>query len=51
MKVCGCGMKTSEYVEFPCPNCGSRKIVRCKKCRKQGNKYECTEKGCGFIGP
>uniref|UniRef100_A0A7J2TK94 DUF1610 domain-containing protein n=1 Tax=Archaeoglobus fulgidus TaxID=2234 RepID=A0A7J2TK94_ARCFL len=44
---CGAVLMGTEYVSFPCPNCGER-IYRCKKCRRLSNKYQCS---CGFIGP
>lgn len=51
MKKCStCGLEVLDsYTEFPCPNCGKKKIVRCKSCRVLGSKYTCGE--CGFIGP
>ncbi|MFA6049513.1 MAG: zinc finger domain-containing protein [Candidatus Micrarchaeia archaeon] len=50
MKKCTtCGRGTDDYVEFPCPSCGKDKIVRCKTCRENDNKYACQ--GCGFKGP
>ena len=34
---------------FLCPNCGKVEIVRCEKCRKLSNPYNCPE--CGYEGP
>ena len=36
-------------VEFDCPNCSEKKIVRCFKCRELGTKYKCSK--CEFTGP
>ncbi|MCD6590755.1 MAG: DUF1610 domain-containing protein [Candidatus Aenigmarchaeota archaeon] len=53
MKVCSsCGVKVEtmdNWVEFHCPSCGKTTIVRCSRCRKLGNTYECES--CGVIGP
>ncbi|HJW96581.1 MAG TPA: zinc finger domain-containing protein [archaeon] len=52
MKCTSCGMKIEaedRWVRFPCPKCGKQKIIRCNKCKKLMNSYEC--KKCGFIGP
>lgn len=40
---------TDEFVEFSCPGCGEKKIVRCNICRKNNKEYSCKE--CGFTGP
>jgi len=49
-KTCStCGSKTAVYGEFPCPNCGKAKLIRCKHCRSINNSYKCPE--CGFEGP
>ena len=34
-------------VQFPCPEC-DRTIIRSKKARVNGTKYQCP---CGFAGP
>ncbi|HDI12604.1 MAG: RNA-binding protein [Hadesarchaea archaeon] len=34
---------------FPCPNCGSVEILRCRKCRRLSRPYRCAS--CGFVGP
>ncbi|MFA5077503.1 MAG: zinc finger domain-containing protein [Candidatus Micrarchaeia archaeon] len=48
MKRCmTCGKMVKEFVEFPCPECGS-KLVRCNHCREVKNPYKCE---CGFQGP
>ena len=52
MKCTSCGVKIEaedNWVKFPCPKCGKQKIIRCNKCKKLMNAYEC--KKCGFIGP
>lgn len=49
-KCSSCGVEVlGAYAEFPCPNCGKNRILRCKSCRVLGNKYTCSE--CGFKGP
>lgn len=51
MKVCSsCGRSTLEYAEFECPGPdASEKLVRCKDCRKNENKWQC--RNCGTSGP
>jgi len=52
MKCTSCGVKIEaeeKWVRFPCPKCGKQRIIRCDKCKKLMNSYEC--KKCGFIGP
>lgn len=47
---CGTNLISSDdFVEFSCPKCGETKVVRCRKCRRKKNSYECEE--CGFEGP
>ena len=48
-KICmSCGKKTTEYVSFPCVNCG-HEIIRCKTCRARSSEYVCPV--CGTKGP
>ncbi len=52
MKCSSCGVNIENqkgWVEFGCPGCGKAKIIRCGKCRKLTNVYECGS--CGFRGP
>lgn len=50
MKTCSSrGRTTADYAEFKCPSCGKVKIVRCKSCKENLNRYICKE--CGFEGP
>ncbi|MFH1257539.1 MAG: zinc finger domain-containing protein [Candidatus Micrarchaeota archaeon] len=50
MRSCSsCGRIAQEATVFPCPECDKGKIVRCKSCSENGNKYSCKE--CGFEGP
>ncbi|MFH1445349.1 MAG: zinc finger domain-containing protein [Nanoarchaeota archaeon] len=52
MKCNSCGKRVEAeafWVEFACPSCGKEKIIRCEKCKKQGNQYKCSK--CGFTGP
>ena len=52
MKCSSCGVNVlnqKNWVEFGCPDCGKTRIVRCEKCRKLSNNYECGS--CNFIGP
>lgn len=52
MKCVSCGMSVEadkNWVEFKCPKCEKASIIRCGKCKRLTNKYECPE--CGFIGP
>ncbi len=52
MKCSSCGVKIEaedKWVKFSCPKCNKIKIVRCDKCKRLMNAYEC--KKCGFIGP
>ena len=52
MKCTSCGVKIEaedRWVKFSCPKCNKQKIIRCNKCKKLMNSYEC--KKCGFIGP
>ncbi|RLJ07951.1 MAG: RNA-binding protein [Candidatus Aenigmatarchaeota archaeon] len=47
-----CGKKIeseAEWVECNCPKCGKERIIRCSKCKKLMNPYECPK--CGFVGP
>ncbi|MEM5798082.1 MAG: zinc finger domain-containing protein [Candidatus Aenigmatarchaeota archaeon] len=47
---CGKNVVTeSGWVEFPCPQCGKEKILRCEKCKRIVNQYTCPK--CGFRGP
>ncbi|MBI2676228.1 MAG: DUF1610 domain-containing protein [Candidatus Aenigmarchaeota archaeon] len=39
----------ANWVAFKCPQCGKTDILRCEKCKKVENQYECAE--CGFTGP
>ena len=49
MKTCITTNKvvTNDFVEFKCPQCGSR-IIRSLEARNKALPYTCT---CGFIGP
>ena len=52
MKCTSCGMKIEaddKWVKFGCPKCGKNKIIRCDKCKRLMNSYECRK--CGFVGP
>lgn len=51
MKVCSTCNKevTDKYVEFKCPGCLKKKIVRCGHCRRTSKEYICD--ACGFKGP
>ncbi len=52
MKCVSCGKKVESeknWVEFPCPGCGKTRILRCERCKKLENQYECEK--CGFTGP
>jgi predicted RNA-binding Zn-ribbon protein involved in translation (DUF1610 family) len=52
MKCTSCGVKIEaedKWVKFSCPKCGKQKIIRCDKCKKLMNSYECGK--CGFVGP
>ncbi|MDI9646051.1 MAG: zinc finger domain-containing protein [Archaeoglobales archaeon] len=46
--TCGSVLVGTNYVAFPCPECGEE-IYRCKRCRRLANTYRC--KKCGFTGP
>ncbi|MFO7992187.1 MAG: zinc finger domain-containing protein [Thermoplasmata archaeon] len=46
---CGITLVGLKNTVFKCPECGEETIGRCKKCRDQGETYECPE--CGFRGP
>ncbi|MEM5812669.1 MAG: zinc finger domain-containing protein [Candidatus Aenigmatarchaeota archaeon] len=47
---CGISIEADDkWVEFPCPKCGKQRIIRCSKCKRLMNPYECNK--CGFIGP
>ena len=47
---CGINIETQKnWVEFSCPSCGKSKIIRCERCRKIVNNYQC--KSCKFKGP
>ena len=52
MKCTTCGTKIENqknWVEFECPSCGKSAIIRCERCRKLVNVYECPN--CKFQGP
>lgn len=52
MKCSSCGTRIENqknWVEFDCPRCGKTEIIRCEKCRKTMNVYECPN--CNFQGP
>lgn len=52
MPACGsCGRNDFNFVEFACPSlsCTDGKVIRCKTCRENENKYTCPS--CGFTGP
>jgi len=52
MKCASCGVRIEaddRWVKFSCPKCAKERIIRCKKCKRLMNAYEC--KKCGFIGP
>jgi predicted RNA-binding Zn-ribbon protein involved in translation (DUF1610 family) len=52
MRCTSCGVKIEaedRWVRFSCPKCGKQRIIRCDKCKRLMNSYEC--KKCGFIGP
>ncbi len=52
MKCTSCGIKIEaedKWVKFPCPKCGKQRILRCDKCKRLMNIYECPK--CGFTGP
>jgi len=52
MKCSSCGTNIENqqnWVEFACPSCSKNKIVRCERCRKLNNEYECGS--CKFKGP
>lgn len=51
MKKCtSCSKEVvNDFVEFKCPSCEKKKLVRCKHCRNTSKTYKCEE--CGFIGP
>ena len=52
MKCTSCGVKIEaeeKWVKFSCPKCGKHRIVRCDKCKRLMNAYECPK--CGFLGP
>jgi predicted RNA-binding Zn-ribbon protein involved in translation (DUF1610 family) len=52
MKCISCGRSVEtepEWVEFVCPQCGNAKILRCGKCKRLQNRYECPK--CKFVGP
>ncbi|MBI2140274.1 DUF1610 domain-containing protein [Candidatus Woesearchaeota archaeon] len=35
--------------QFPCPNCGEYKVIRCGHCRDIAARYTCPQ--CKFSGP
>jgi len=52
MRCTSCGRRIEAedfWVEFVCPKCGKESIIRCEKCKKLVNPYECPK--CGFRGP
>ncbi len=51
MKVCTtCNREvTRGYVEFKCPKCLAKAIIRCDSCRAVSRRYVCEK--CGFEGP
>lgn len=52
MRCTSCGVKLDtqqNWVEFECPSCGKENIMRCERCRKIVNPYECGS--CNFRGP
>ncbi|NIO23171.1 MAG: DUF1610 domain-containing protein [Candidatus Aenigmarchaeota archaeon] len=47
---CGVRIETQKnWVEFDCPSCWKKKVVRCERCKKLVNTYMCGS--CKFIGP
>jgi hypothetical protein len=47
---CGRRVETEDrWVRLPCPRCGKATVLRCEKCKKLENPYECPD--CGFVGP
>ncbi len=52
IRCTSCGKRVEAekaWVEFMCPKCGKAKIIRCEKCKRMVNTYECPK--CGFVGP
>jgi predicted RNA-binding Zn-ribbon protein involved in translation (DUF1610 family) len=52
MRCTSCGVKIEaedKWVKFSCPKCNKQRIVRCDKCKRLMNAYECRK--CGFMGP
>jgi len=52
MKCTSCGIRIENqknWVDFECPGCEKSRIIRCEKCRKLMNVYQCPK--CEFIGP
>jgi len=52
MKCSSCGVhieNQKNWVEFGCPGCGKALIIRCERCRKLMNLYQCPD--CNFQGP
>jgi len=51
MKTCtSCNKEVvSGYIEFKCPKCSKKTIIRCEHCRQTARKYVCA--ACEFEGP
>ena len=52
LRCISCGKRVeaeSQWVRFPCPQCGEAEILRCEKCKRQVNPYRCP--ACKFEGP
>ncbi|MEE9323130.1 MAG: zinc finger domain-containing protein [Candidatus Aenigmarchaeota archaeon] len=52
MNCTSCGIKIEtqkNWVQFDCPSCRKAEIIRCERCRRLVNTYECPS--CKFIGP
>ncbi|MBU5557494.1 MAG: zinc finger domain-containing protein [Candidatus Aenigmatarchaeota archaeon] len=48
--TCGISLLGAEgFVKFNCPQCAGTTIIRCRRCKKLSNRYNCP--ACGFEGP